>query len=214
MVEGRRGSTRIAVARGSRDLGTRPPRRSVDIIRKVLKTFKSCAARAFDGIKPRQLPLLDDAGLEAFIDLIALCGAQASWPAFASKLIVHHKLPGGLRPNAIIALVARVQRRLRRSMLVARGKERDRAVFCAYKSKSCNRAVWQQPLWSEWAAVQGEMNRAPGARASASLFLDLVKAVEMIRHDRLLDAAVHYGFPHWQLKLCIELYRTPRHLTL
>ena len=196
------------------DLGERPPRPSVETMRAVLKTFKARTACAFDSLKPRQLLYLDDAGLEAFIDLIMMCERQADWPLMSTKIIFLQKRLGGLRPIALIALVARVQARLRRSVLVSWEKANDRAFFWASKGKACNRAVWQQSVWSEWATVQGERNQAPEAWASASVFLDLLKAFETIRHERLLDAAMFYGFPLWQLKLCIQLYRAPRYLTL
>eukprot|EP00959_Pyramimonas_sp_CCMP1952_P384743 8063452-Pyramimonas_sp.AAC.1 len=76
-------------------------------MRAVLKTFKARAACAFDNLKPRQLLHLDDAGLEAFIDLIMMCERQADWPLMSRKIMLLQKRLGGLRPIALIALVAR-----------------------------------------------------------------------------------------------------------
>eukprot|EP00959_Pyramimonas_sp_CCMP1952_P294824 6166328-Pyramimonas_sp.AAC.1 len=42
------------------------------------------------------------------------------------------------------------------------------------------------------------------------VLLDLVKAFEQVEHHWLLKAAVATGFPLWQLKLNVELYRAER----
>ena len=53
-----------------------------------------------------------------------------------------------------------------------------------------------------------------GVWCSAQVLLDLLEAFEQVQHHWLLQAAVATGFPLWQLKLQIELYRAPRYLAL
>ena len=46
-------------------LGERPPRPSVDEVRKVIGSFREATGSSFDSLRPRELQLLDDEGSEA-----------------------------------------------------------------------------------------------------------------------------------------------------
>eukprot|EP00959_Pyramimonas_sp_CCMP1952_P353811 7412990-Pyramimonas_sp.AAC.1 len=85
--------------------------------------------------------------------------------------------------------------------------------YCwAAPGKSCERAVWQQSAWSEWTTAKGKGAQA-GLCTSAQVMMDPLKAFEH-QHHWLLEAALRTGFPLWQLRLQILVYRAPRFLTL
>ena len=49
---------------------------------------------------------------------------------------------------------------------------------------------------------------------AVAVLLDLLKAIEQVRHHWLLKAAQDTGFPLWQLKLQLDLYCAPRVLSM
>ena len=71
---------------------------------------------------------------------------------------------------------------------------------------SRDKLVWVQVAGAEWAATKGF--------SSGLILLDLQKAFEHVIHFELLAAAQRSGFPLRQLKLLLELYRSPRVLSL
>ena len=196
------------------DLGLRPPRPTTSHMRKVLATFKALSGSGLDSWTPRQLLMLDDQGIDCLIDVIMLIEQSCQWPDMCTKLVFLAKRTGGLRPIALINLIARVQARLRRPIACQWEHDHDREYWWASKGKSCQRAVWQQSAWSEWATFKQEVDGGQERWASAQVLLDLVKAFEQIKHDVLLEAAIKYDFPLWQLKLQVELFRAPRWLAI
>lgn len=196
------------------DLGPRPPRPSVLLLRKVLATFKVHTGAGLDSWTPRQLLHLDDAGLECFLDVLMLIEKHCEWPVVVNKIVFLAKRTGGLRPIALIYLVARVQARLRRPIALEWEKRNDRSYWWAARGRSCEQAVWQQAAWSEWATYKQTTDGGQRRWSSAQVLLDLLKAFEQVKHHWLLQAAVEYGFPLWQLKLQVLLFRAPRWLSL
>eukprot|EP00959_Pyramimonas_sp_CCMP1952_P342762 7180722-Pyramimonas_sp.AAC.1 len=67
---------------------------------------------------------------------------------------------------------------------------------------------------AEWATAKGEADGDPASWCALAVLLDLLKAYEQIRHHWLVEAAIDSGYPLWQLKLSLELYRAPRILSL
>eukprot|EP00959_Pyramimonas_sp_CCMP1952_P100906 2110807-Pyramimonas_sp.AAC.1 len=190
------------------DLGARPPRPSVELLRKVLRTFKKSSGVGFDSIRPRQPWELDGLALECLIDLLVAIEASALWPKFCAKVALLQKRLGGVRPIALIHVLARIQARLRRPLALSWGKANHRSFFWVCAGRSCERAVWQQTPWSDWAACKSrEVGSSSGLWCSAQVLLDLLKAFEQVQHHVLLEAAVATGSPLWQLRLQVELYR-------
>eukprot|EP00959_Pyramimonas_sp_CCMP1952_P039892 834211-Pyramimonas_sp.AAC.1 len=70
------------------ELGERPPRPSVELMRKVLRTFKKTSGVGFDSIRPRHLLELDDMALECLIDLLMSIEASAQWPKLSAQIAV------------------------------------------------------------------------------------------------------------------------------
>jgi hypothetical protein len=131
------------------DLGERPPRPSVEDLRRCLRSFKKDTASGFEAIKPRQLLELSSEGLEALIDLLMAVEQMAEWPQLHTKIVFLAKRLGGVRPVAIIHVVARVQARLRKPLADAWERRNDRPYFWASRGKGCERAVRQQAVECE-----------------------------------------------------------------
>ena len=174
------------------DLGARPPRPSVTTLKKVLASFKVRTGAGLDRWTPRQLLHLDDVGLECFLDIVMMVEQQCQWPAVSTKIVFLAKRTGGVRPIALIYLVARVQARLRRPLAVEWERRNDRPFWWAVRGRSCERAVWQQSARSEWAAYKQATDGGGGRWASAQVLLDLLKAFEQVKHHWLLQAAVEW----------------------
>jgi hypothetical protein len=95
-------------------------RLSVDTLRNVAAKFSPGTA-ALDGVTPRQLGMLSDAGLQAlslFFQLFEWC---ARWPTSESIVltVLLPKPSGGLRPIALFRAVVRLYARARVSRLIA-----------------------------------------------------------------------------------------------
>ena len=91
--------------------------------------------------------------------------------------------------------------------------ERDGPFWRASAGKSCDRAVRQQQVRTEWVPVMGIAHENQDS-ASASILLDLWKAFEQILHGQLARACQERNFPTWLAKLQVILYRLPRAICL
>jgi hypothetical protein len=136
------------------DLGERPRRPTPDQLRRVCATFKVHGGRSFDSCNPRDFGVLDDAGLEALADVTELVEQQYCWPDFINKLAFVPKREGGVRPIALLAALVRVHGRLRRPIATVWEATHNRGYWWAPAGKSCDRAVWQQLVWSEWVSMK------------------------------------------------------------
>eukprot|EP00959_Pyramimonas_sp_CCMP1952_P079627 1664945-Pyramimonas_sp.AAC.1 len=87
--------------------------------------------------------------------------ASAQWPKFSTKIAFLQKRPGGVRPVALVHVSARMQARSRRPLALSWEKANQRSYFWACAGKSCERTVWQQSVWSEWATCK---SREDGSR--------------------------------------------------
>eukprot|EP00959_Pyramimonas_sp_CCMP1952_P359462 7526826-Pyramimonas_sp.AAC.1 len=61
----------------------------------------------FCAIRPRQLRELCDSAVECLIDLAAAIEAAAEWPTLITKIALLAKRLGGVRPIALLHVVAR-----------------------------------------------------------------------------------------------------------
>eukprot|EP00959_Pyramimonas_sp_CCMP1952_P414024 8674308-Pyramimonas_sp.AAC.1 len=82
--------------------------------------------------------------------------AAAEWPSLITKIAFLAKRLGGVRPIALLHVVARVQARLRMSIAKEWEAKNSRHYFWAAPGKSCGRAVCQQSVWSEWTTAKGK----------------------------------------------------------
>eukprot|EP00959_Pyramimonas_sp_CCMP1952_P375591 7866304-Pyramimonas_sp.AAC.1 len=103
-------------------------------------------------------------------------------------------------------MLARLQGRLRRPLIKDWQEANPRPYWWSTSGRSSDKLVWIQAAGAEWAATKGF--------SSGLVLLDLQKAFEHVSHAELLSAAQRTNFPIRQLKLLVELYRSPRVLSL
>eukprot|EP00959_Pyramimonas_sp_CCMP1952_P077857 1627523-Pyramimonas_sp.AAC.1 len=70
----------------------------------------------------------------------------AEWPQLHNKIVFLANRLGGVRPVAIVHVLARIPTRLRRPAAVDWERRNDRPTFWASRGKGCERAVWQQAV--------------------------------------------------------------------
>ena len=183
-------------------------------LRKVLRSFTADTGMSFCAVRPRQWDELCDEALEVLIDILMAVEREAAWPLMTTKIGFIQKRLGGVRPIAIIMVLARVQARLRRGIARKWEEANARPYWWGAAGRSCEQAVWHQAAIGEWATQRGADSGDPEAWVAVAVLLDLLKAFEQVRHHWLLDAAIATGFPLWQLKLTLELYCAPRVLCM
>jgi hypothetical protein len=115
------------------------------------------------------------------------------------------KADGGARPIGIFPTILRlIDRFFRMQVGVPWLRKQSAADHFGQKGRSCEAAVWRQAALSEWSVGCG--------RETATIFVDIAKAYENIRHDRLWKAGVKFDFPLWWLRWLISTFLMPRTL--
>ena len=167
-------------------------------------SFSKGTAYGCDGLHPRHVALLSDAGIEALVRVFS--GIELLWrlprPFEFIVFVLLLKPGGGDRPIGLFTAAVRVWARLRRG--VARQWEQAcrRDFFYGSSGKSAIDCAWRQSLATEYA-------RAVGWQASA-LLSDLTKAYESIDHTILWRDVCATGFHLGILHLLLWLYRCAR----
>eukprot|EP00959_Pyramimonas_sp_CCMP1952_P020761 437833-Pyramimonas_sp.AAC.1 len=153
-----------------RDLGPLFPRPPLQELRECIRSFPAKSGCGFDQITPRQLLSLSEAGLVLLIDLIEDIEAECCWPQIWTKVVFLTKREGGLRPIALIHILARLQGRLRSPMIAVWQQANPRPYWWSAKGRSSDKLVWVQTAGAEWASER--------QLASGLILLDLQKAFE------------------------------------
>ncbi len=134
-------------------------------------------------------------------DMVTGCGIPAAMNLL--KIVLLPKTDGGARPIGIFLTILRfVDPVLRIQVGVPWLRLQLAAVHCGQGGRSCESAVWRQAALSEWSVGCG--------RETATIFVDIAKAYENIRHDRLWMAGVRFDFPLWWLRWLITTFLMPR----
>ena len=181
---------------------------SVREFRWALMTFPAGTGLGWDAIHPRALNRLDDATIQALIDLIIVCEKVGEWPS-ATDLVVVALLPktdGGWRPIGLLPFLPRIQMRVRRPVTLQWERCQARDYLYAGAAKGATVAAWKQ-------SARGERAHLWGTSYGQAL-LDLAKAFERIQHKRLVRQAVKLGYPMWMVRLSIATYRMRRVLRI
>ena len=181
---------------------------SVAEYRRALMTFPIGTGLGWDAIHPRALNRLDDATIQALIDLLIVCEKTGKWPT-ATDLVVIVLLPktdGGWRPIGLLPFLPRIWMRVRRPVTLEWEKKQERKYLYAGAAKGAAVAALKQ-------AARGERANLWGTAYGQAL-LDLVKAFERIQHRHLVKQAVKLGYPMWMIRLSIATYRMRRVLRI
>ena len=180
------------------------PRLTGEQLRRAAATFPTATGLGCDNIAPRALGRLSNQALESLAEVLNLAEATGKWPeAFDLTLIVLlPKADGGLRPIGLFPTPIRLSMRARAN--IARDWEAHNQNTALYggAGRGAQRAAWVAALDAETAAL--------GKKQHAQALLDLVKAFEMIPHQKLIDAASGRGYPLRLLRLSLAAYRLQR----
>jgi hypothetical protein len=110
-------------------------------VRRALAWLKARSSSGLDRWTPKQLLHLDDDGLECLVDVIMLIERQCTWPFLMTKVVFLAKRTKGVRPIALVYLVARAQAKLRKYLAFAgrramfgRAGERPKASLSSKRS--------------------------------------------------------------------------------
>ena len=110
----------------------------------------------------------------------------------------------GTRPIGLMSTTGRIWSRVRQNTVQRWEREVDCAAFWGKNSATAaERASYVHNLLTCHARRRG--------LTSITLFFDIMKFYEMISHDELRTAALHFGFDLGLLRALCCLYRAPRH---
>ena len=119
-------------------------------------------------------------------------------------IVLLAKSDGGRRPIGLFPTLVRLWMRAR--VQISRSWEAQHMMPSLYggEGMGAQRAAWQVAFRAEAAARDG--------MHYAQSLLDLVKAFEMLPHNRIAEAAMRHGYNLWLLRLSLAAYRLPRSL--
>ena len=181
---------------------------SVAEFRRACMTFPAGTGLGWDAIHPRALCRLDDAVIQAIIDLLITCEKSGRWPTMTDLVVVVllPKTDGGWRPIGLLPFLPRVWMRVRRPVTLAWEAKRNRKYLYAGAAKGATVGAFKQAARAERAHLFGT--------SYAQVLLDLVKAFERIQHWHLVQQAAKLGYPRWLIRLSIATYRMKRVLRI
>ena len=154
----------------------------------------SCRAgtgSGYDSVPPRTLNELSDQGNDASVDLIMRIEAECGWPNLCSRIVFVAKAAGGVRPAGLQFAIVRVQCTLRPS---------GPRLGAASSDVSGSR------LGAKWSTADGH--------AVGTILYDVLKLLDHVPYQRLVDAAVCTSLPLRQPGLLVDLYQGARHVDL
>ena len=143
-----------------------------------------------------------------------MTSTQGTWNAFVMMhlqvmLVIEFLLPkptGGWRPIGLYPTFQRwLQRWQRETRCLAAFRLATQAKSNATgKGKAVTDSIYRQSIRAE-AAVDGGPNMC-----AASVFYDVAKCFDMVRHRQLAVRAARLGFPIDTLRMSLNSYRWPR----
>ena len=171
------------------------------------QAFPTKTSAGVDGFHLRNFVFLSRGGFEALSALYTASEIHGYFPSPARKVVVAllEKPAGGFRPIGIFCSLYRLWAKCRRPLCDRWEHEHDRAYYAASRGRSTVDCVWRQAVLAQTAVAKGEH--------SASVLWDISKFYENVSHEKLVDRAIRSGFPIALLRVAIQMYRAPRHLT-
>ena len=122
-------------------------------------------------------------------------------------LSVIHLIPkqaGGKRPIGLLASIVRLWDRARKDTMDTWRSSCEREYDWMRKGRGAERSVWAQTLYEEAAASD--------SFATASVFVDLVKAFEQVILGRVWSSGLKHRIPMQILRLALEACAFARRL--
>ena len=182
-----------------------PPLGSAEL-RKAARTFKASTAAGVDAVLPTQYAWLSDELLNNIGKLLGVIEDSGCWPRQTMLSIIHliPKQSGGKRPIGLLASIVRLWDRARKPITDDWRSTCEREYDWMRKGRGAERSVWAQALHEEAAAARG--------LATASVFIDLVKAFEQVVLGRVWSSGLKHGMQRPILRLAVEACAFTRRL--
>ena len=168
------------------------------VLRKAATTFKASTGMGVDALVPTQYAWLSDELLSNIGKFLQIVEASGCWPSQVMLSIIQliPKQAGGKRPIGLLASIVRLWDRARKPIVDEWRNSCVREYDWMRKGRGAERSVWAQTLYEEAAAAEG--------LATASIFIDLVKAFEQVVLGRVWHSGVKHGMPRSILRVAIE----------
>ena len=177
-----------------------------DAIRSAALSFVEGTAYSTEGLHPRHVALLDDAGLVVLSLLLEAIERLGVLPR-AIRLLVFVLIPkpkGGFRPVLQQPMVMRLWERLRRNDIVEFMLRTHRSYYAFAAGQACSDVVWRQTARAEAALQEDE--------EVAAFTCDAQKFYEQFDLQVLRMRALAFGMPSPIVKLTYNTWRSPRML--
>ncbi|CAK0858476.1 unnamed protein product [Prorocentrum cordatum] len=195
----------LGAGASSWDVGEwRLPPISLEQLQAACKRYSPSVGLGCDSLHPRQILLLPVALQQRILDILAAYDdAPASISGQVSLMVFIPKADGGVRPIALLPLVLRLWSRLRQPCCARWEADHDFPFFWGRDGRDCERAGWLHNCFAGFAKANQQFE-------AASLFLDISKFYEHVRHDVLWANAVRFGFNLRLLRGLLTSYQAPR----
>ncbi len=187
---------------------TQLERPSVEMFRRAARRIPRTTGIGVEGILPADFDALDDAGIDACVDVMMACEAIGFVPEPIALVLVRMipKRDGGRRPIGLLPSLYRIWSKVRVGYVRDWERRWARTYFAAGPGKAADAAAWRTALRAEMAA---------SAKAdSASVLWDLLKCFEHGRHFLLAKEAGEVEFPIVIARMSAEMYRAERRLVV
>ena len=177
---------------------------TVTRLEQAVKSFPARTGLGWDAVHPRAIARLPHSLKVGLVGIFEDAEQNGRWPVQSDEVVVTllPKPVGGFRPINLFGMLQRVWTRLRREDARAWEKKHDRAYLYAGKGRSANNVAWVMAARAELAASK--------KIEYAQVQLDLVKAFEFVRHDKLYEGAASLGYLARMLELSTAAYTTTR----
>ena len=178
-----------------------------EVLRTASRTFKTSTGAGADGLVPSQLSWLSDALLGEIGQLLEKCEEAGCWPSQTALSLIHliPKATGGRRPIGVLNALIRLWERVRKESVDEWRRTCSRDYDWMSPGRGAERSVWAQALYEEAAAAKG--------LATASIYIDLVKAFEQVILSQVWHRGRVHGMPVKILALSLEACAFTRRLT-
>ena len=169
-------------------------------------TFKRATSVGAGDFPPRLVASLSSPlrrCIATFLNEVERIGER---PAAIAAALIHliPKPSGGRRPIGVLPSIVRLWGRVRKPIMQRWVRENARTYDWATHGRSAEGAAWHHALLDEAATSEGLQ--------SATAFIDLTKACEMVRLQDVWQAGCRYNFALVLLRLLLEAFSFGRYL--
>ncbi|CAK0824062.1 unnamed protein product [Prorocentrum cordatum] len=177
---------------------------TLDAFQQACKRFGPSMGLGCDNLHPRQLLLLPVALQLRRIDILtAFEDEPSSIVGQVTLMVCIPKADGGTRPIALLPLALRLWSRLRQPCCARWESDHNFPFVWGRDGRDCERAGWIHNCFAGFAMASPQFE-------VASLFLDIRKFYEHVRHDVPWASAQRFGFNLKLLRGLLAIYQAPR----